>query len=85
MRITIDTELRAIIVPNSYYDQIDRLNEIIEAANGNKLDYTQYIKDCFAAAIESKIVRQSDIGTLTSYKKKKRADKPQEEAQCEDK
>lgn len=85
MRITIDTELQAIIVPNSYYAQIDKLNEVIAAVSEKKLDYTQYIKDCFAVAIENKIVRQSDIGTLTPHKKKKPAAKPQEEAKGEDK
>lgn len=85
MRITIDTELQAIIVPNSYYTQIDKLNEVIAAVSEKKLDYTQYIKDCFAAAIENKIVRQSDIGTLTPHKKKKTVAKPQEEAKGEDK
>ena len=38
MRITIDTELQAIIVPDSYYMQVDKLNEIIVSAGGNKLD-----------------------------------------------
>ena len=85
MRITIDTELQAIIVPNSYYNQIDKLNEVIAAVSEKKLDYTQYIKDCFAVAIENKIVRQSDIGTLTPHKKKKPAAKAQEEAKGEDK
>ena len=32
MRITIDTDLQCVIVPNSYYEQIDKLNEVIEAA-----------------------------------------------------
>lgn len=85
MRITIDTELQVIIVPNSYYSQIEKLNEVIEAAGGKKLDYTQYIKDCFAIAVGNKIVRQSDVGTLTLHKKKKLAAKPQEEAKGEDK
>ena len=85
MRITIDTELQVIIVPNSYYSQIDKLNEVIAAVSEKKLDYTQYIKDCFAVAIENKIVRQSDIGTLTPHKKKKPAAKAQEEAKGEDK
>ena len=34
MRITIDTELQAIIVPDSYYMQVDKLNEIIDSAGG---------------------------------------------------
>lgn len=85
MRITIDTELQAIIVPNSYYAQIDKLNDVILAASGNKLDYEQYIRDCFKLAMETKIVRQSDVSTLTHPKKKKPAAKAQEEAKGEDK
>lgn len=85
MRITIDTELQAIIVPNSYYNQIDKLNDVILAAGGKKLEYEQYIRDCFKLAMETKIVRQSDVGTLTLHKKKKLAAKPQEEAKGEDK
>ena len=85
MRITIDTERQAIIVPNSYYAQIDKLNDVILAARGNKLDYTQYIKDCFALAMENKIIRQSDVATLPHNKKKKTVAKPQEEAKGEDK
>lgn len=85
MRITIDTELQAIIVPNSYYAQIDKLNDVILAAGGNKLEYEKYIRDCFNLAMESKIVRQSDVATLTPHKKKKPAAKAQEEAKGEDK
>ena len=85
MRITIDTELQAIIVPNSYYNQIDKLNNVILAAGGKKLDYEQYIKDCFKLAVETKIVCQSDVGTLTLHKKKKAAAKAQEETKGEDK
>lgn len=85
MRITIDTELQAIIVPNSYYAQIDKLNDVILAAGGNKLEYEKYIRDCFNLAMESKIVRQSDVGTLSHSKKKKPAAKAQEEAKGEDK
>ena len=75
MRITIDTELQAIIVPNSYYNQIDKLNEIIIAAGGKKLDYTQYIKDCFAMAIANKTIQQSEIAVLTAHRKKSAAAK----------
>lgn len=71
MRITIDTELRVIIVPNSYYTQIDRLNEIIAAAGGNRLDYVNYIRDCFNTAIETKILRQSDVAALKPRKSKR--------------
>ena len=69
MRITIDTELRVIIVPNSYYAQIDRLNEIITAAGGTKLDYANYIRDCFENALSTKIICQSEVAAEKALKK----------------
>lgn len=75
MRITIDTELRVIIVPNSYYAQIDKLNEIISAAGGNKLDYANYIRDCFDNCISRKIICQSDVATEKALIKGKTPEK----------
>ena len=83
MRITIDTELQAIIVPDSYYMQVDKLNEIITSAGGHKLDYTAYIKSCFDKAYETQIVRQSDVAKLKPHKKTNKAKTA--EAKTEDK
>ena len=69
MRITIDTELQAIIVPDSYYMQVDKLNEIIVSMEGKKLDYEKYIQTCFQKAYETQIVRQSDVAKLKPHKK----------------
>ena len=82
MRITIDTELQAIIVPDSYYMQIDKLNEIIVSAGGNKLDYAKYIKACFDKAYETQIIMQSDVAQMKSRKKTSKA-KPAQEAESE--
>lgn len=80
MRITIDTELQAIIVPDSYYMQVDKLNEIITSANGTALDYEAYIKTCFDKAYETQIVRQSDVAKLKPHKKvSKGKAKPEDE------
>lgn len=84
MRITIDTELQAIIVPDSYYMQVDKLNEIIVNAGGNKLDYTAYIKTCFNKAYDTQIVRQSDVAKLKPHKKATKG-KPKGEKPAEDK
>ena len=80
MRITIDTDLQCVIVPNSYYEQIDKLNEVIEAAGGNKLDYTQYIKDCFRNCFETKIIRQSDVSKQKPRKAKRSSSAEKETA-----
>jgi len=73
MRITIDTDLQVIIVPNSYYNQVDALNDIIEAAGGKKLDYTEYIETLFQKAYKTKIIRQSDVANEKGKKNKNKA------------
>lgn len=80
MRIVIDTELQAIIVPESYYTQVDKLNEVITEAGGNALDYTAYIHTCFEKAYATQIVRQGDVAKIkgTSAKKRKPSAKPEE-------
>lgn len=71
MRITIDTELQAIIVPESYYMQVDKLNEVISEAGGTALDYTEYIRTCFEKAYATQIVRQGDVAKIKGTKKRK--------------
>lgn len=71
MRITIDTDLQVVIVPNSYYRQIDRLNEVITAAGGRALDYKQYICDCFVTAVDKQIITQSEVAALSTRQKKR--------------
>ena len=83
MRIIIDTELQAIIVPDSYYMQVDKLNEIIASVNGNKLDYSEYIKTCFENAYKTQIVRQSDVAKLKPHKKTNKAKTKGEEKPAE--
>ena len=61
MRITIDTDLKEIIVPNKYFDNIDAMNEIATQSGGKPFDYTQYIKDEFNVAIVKPLKRTSDI------------------------
>ena len=91
MRITIDTELQAIIVPDSYYMQVDKLNEIIASVGGNgaKIDYTAYIQTCFENAYKTQIVRQSDVAKLKPHKKtnkpKAKGEEKPAEAKPEDK
>lgn len=65
MRIEIDTEKNLIIVPNTYYDQIDKKNKILsEAGVDKKIDYVQYIKDSFEKAVSNKVIRKEDIKRL---------------------
>lgn len=62
MRIIIDTELQRIIVPDSFFNQIDKMNKVL-AENGSdkKVDYEQYIKDAFAKASENAPLRKDDL------------------------
>ena len=73
MRIIIDTDIQAIIVPDSYYTQVDRLNEIIVEAGGKKLDHKAYIRTCFDKAYNARIMRYSDVVKLKPRKKAKKA------------
>lgn len=62
MRIIIDTELNKIIVPDSFFNQIDKMNKVL-AENGSekKVDYVEYIKGSFEKAIKEAPIRKSDI------------------------
>ena len=63
MRIEIDTELEKIIVPNSFFNQIDKMNKVLveNGAEDKKIEYTQYVKDSFEKAIKNALVRKSDL------------------------
>ena len=74
MRIVIDTEAKAIVVPEKYYLTIDKMNEIVDLTGGTKLDYTQCIKDQFEACIGN-IKRPSDIVKPRPKEKKKKVEK----------
>lgn len=63
MRIIIDTDAEQIIVPDTYYQQIDKKNEVLVKAGAadKKIDYTQYVKDVFNAAIAKPMIRKEDL------------------------
>lgn len=69
MRIIIDTDLQAIIVPDSYTTHVDRLNEVITEAGGHPLDYTSYIRTCFEKAYATKVIRLSEVSELKAERK----------------
>lgn len=65
MRIIIDTDLERIIVPDSFFNKIDAMNKILkENDSDKKIDYTEYVKDAFAKAIENAVVRKADLPSL---------------------
>lgn len=63
MRIIIDCDKEQIIVPDTYYQQIDKKNEVLAKAGAadKKIDYTQYVIDTFNAAIKKPIIRKEDL------------------------
>lgn len=61
MCITIDTDTHRIIVPNSFFDQIDKMNDLLTTRGAEKIDYVQFVKEEFAKAIDKPMLRQSDI------------------------
>ena len=62
MRIIIDTDKERIIVPDSFFNQIDKMNKVLEE-NGadNRVDYVQYIKDAYEKAIKNAPIRKADV------------------------
>lgn len=66
MRFTIDTELERIIVPDSFFTQIDKMNKVL-AENGaadKKIDYVEYINAAIEKAQKNAPIRKVDLKSL---------------------
>ena len=63
MRIIIDTDKELIIVPDTFYKTIDKKNDVLKQAGitYKKIEYIDYVKDCFAKAVEKPWARKSDV------------------------
>ncbi len=61
MRIIIDTETERIILPKSFFPQLDRMNKIL-AEGGAKKKWTaeEYVKDRFNKAMKNTMLRPGD-------------------------
>ena len=66
MRITIDTELNRVIVPDTFYKTIDAKNEVLveRGADDKKIDYVEYVKEVFEKAMENPLIRKADVKGL---------------------
>ena len=67
MRFIIDTNLERVIVPDSFFNQIDKMNQVLVkhgGENAKKIDYVQYIKDAMEKAIANAPVRKADVKSL---------------------
>ena len=63
MRITLDVDNKQIIVPDTYYGAVDKMNKALEAAKveDKKIDYVQYIADVWEEAIKKPLIRKADL------------------------
>lgn len=61
MRIIIDTEAERIILPKSFFTQLDKMNKIL-AEGGAKKKWTpeEFVKDRFNKAIKNTMLRPGD-------------------------
>lgn len=66
MRFIIDTDLERIIVPDSFFNQIDKMNRVLEenGAAEKKIDYVEYINAAIEKAKAQAPVRKSDLKGL---------------------
>lgn len=66
MKFTIDTELERIIVPDSFFNQIDKMNKILKdnGAEEKKIDYVAFVNEAIEKAKLNALVRKSDLKTL---------------------
>ena len=67
MRIIIDTELERIIVPDTFFNRIDKMNEVLSThggENAKKIDYVEYINDAITKAQQHAPVRKADLKSL---------------------
>lgn len=66
MRFTIDTTLERIIVPDTFFNQIDKMNQVLaEHGSGDKqIDYVEYVNEAIAKAQKHPLARKSDVPGL---------------------
>lgn len=64
MRIIIDTELERVIVPNSFYSQIDKMNKLLSENGGKKVEYEGYVKNATEKALANPYLRKDDLKTF---------------------
>ncbi|MBQ4057330.1 MAG: hypothetical protein IJD40_00185 [Lachnospiraceae bacterium] len=64
MRIIIDTDREQIIVPDTFYQQIDKKNEVLKQAGVEEdkmIDYEKFVKDAFETAYARPFIRKEDL------------------------
>lgn len=65
MRFIIDTKLQRIIVPDTFYHEIDKQNELLKAHGVEKpIDYVEYVNSEIAKAQQNSLIRKSDVNKI---------------------
>ena len=66
MRIIIDTEKERVIVPDTFYKEIDKMNEILKknGAGDKHIDYVVFVNEAIDKALANPFVRKSDVKNL---------------------
>ena len=61
MRIIIDTDKGRIVLPKSFFPQLDKINKII-ADSGSEMKWTAetYVRDQFEKAMKETLLRAED-------------------------
>ncbi|MFR9193018.1 MAG: hypothetical protein ACLVLG_07870 [Anaerovoracaceae bacterium] len=61
MRIVIDTTKERIILPNSFFSQLDKMNKILEdGGSDKKWTAEDYVRDQFEKAMQNVMLRPED-------------------------
>ena len=61
MRIVIDTEKGRIVLPKSFFTQLDKMNKILaEGGSDKKWTAEEYVKEQFNKAIKETMLRPED-------------------------
>lgn len=61
MRIVIDTEKGRIVLPRSFFTQLDKMNRILaEGGSDKKWTAEEYVKEQFNKAIKETMLRPED-------------------------
>ncbi len=61
MRIEIDTEKGRIVLPKSFFTQLDRMNKILaEGGSDKKWTAEEYVREQFEKAIKETMLRKED-------------------------
>ena len=61
MRIVIDTTKERIILPNSFFSQLDKMNKILEdGGSDKKWTAEDYVRDKFEKAMQNVMLRPED-------------------------